>query len=120
MEVLANYDVGLLPTTFKAESLPNTVIEYQACGLATIATRVGEIPNLIIQENVKAGQLIEISREVDVQHSLSNAIRLYLEDSTLLHEHKQNALALRNRFDIRQTAMQYLEFSNSIAAESKS
>jgi glycosyltransferase involved in cell wall biosynthesis len=120
MEVHVNYDVGLLPTTFKAESLPNTVIEYQACGLATIATRVGEIPNLLIQENVKAGQLIEIGREVDMQYSLSNAIRQYLEDSTLLHEHKQNALALRNRFDIRQTAMQYLEFSNSIAAESKS
>lgn len=120
MEVLANYDIGLLPTTFKAESLPNTVIEYQACGLATIATRVGEIPNLLIHENVNAGQLIEIDREVDMQQSLSNAIRQYVEDSALLHEHKQNALALRNRFDIGQTAMQYLEFSNSIATESMS
>lgn len=111
MEALANYDIGLLPTAFKAESLPNTVIEYQACGLATIATRVGEIPNLLIQENVNAGQLIEIGDKAQMIQSLQQCLQRYLEDATLLDGHKSAAVKLRDRFNIRFTALQYLAFS---------
>jgi glycosyltransferase involved in cell wall biosynthesis len=41
------FDVGLLPTCLPEESLPNSIIEYLACGKPVIATSVGGIPGMI-------------------------------------------------------------------------
>jgi hypothetical protein len=38
------FDVGLLPSYFASESLPNCVAEYLFCGAPVVATRIGEIP----------------------------------------------------------------------------
>lgn len=44
---VAQCDVGLLPSFFAAESLPNTIIECQVKGKPVIATRIGGIPEMI-------------------------------------------------------------------------
>jgi glycosyltransferase involved in cell wall biosynthesis len=41
------FDVGLLPTHLLGESLPNTIIEYLACGKPLIATSIGGIPEMV-------------------------------------------------------------------------
>lgn len=41
------FDVGLLPSHLKGESLPNTIIEYLACGKPVIATSIGGIPEMV-------------------------------------------------------------------------
>jgi glycosyltransferase involved in cell wall biosynthesis len=41
------FDVGLLPTCLPEESLPNSIIEYLACGKPVIATDIGGIPRMI-------------------------------------------------------------------------
>lgn len=44
---IQQFDVGLLPTCLKEESLPNSIIEYLACGKPVIATAIGGIPEMI-------------------------------------------------------------------------
>jgi glycosyltransferase involved in cell wall biosynthesis len=117
--ILAKYDVGLLPTSFPAESLPNTVVEYQACGLATISTHVGEIPQLVIGgHNDIAGQLLPMANQSEMIESLVEAIKVYLEAPDTLKIHQENALHLRSRFDVETTAQKYLDFFHRTIANS--
>jgi glycosyltransferase involved in cell wall biosynthesis len=44
-EILSSCDLGVLAS--RAEGLPNAVLEYMAAGLATIATPVGGVPEII-------------------------------------------------------------------------
>ena len=111
--ILTEYDVGLLPTSFSAESLPNTVVEYQACGLATISTHVGEIPQLVFgNHNQIAGQLVPMAQQSEMVESLVEAISGYLKAPATLKIHQENAVHLRHRFDVETTAKQYLDFFN--------
>lgn len=59
LEVIANIDVGLLPTYYSSESLPTTVIEYLAMNKPVIATNVGEIAQMLQTRSGAAGILIE-------------------------------------------------------------
>ena len=115
MEVMTAYDIGLLPSTFKAESLPNTVVEYQAAGLATIATSIGEIPNLIHCDGLAAGCLIEPSSQEAMGSEIAQHLLEYGAKPLSLQEHKTAAQSLRGRFDIRQTALSYLDFQDEMA-----
>jgi len=53
------FDVGLLPTCLPEESLPNSIIEYLACGKPVIATAAGGIPEMIGQ----AGLLVPLAAD---------------------------------------------------------
>lgn len=47
-DILSCCEMGLLPS--RAEGLPNAVMEYMAAGIATIATPVGGVPEIIEHE----------------------------------------------------------------------
>ena len=119
MKDLPNYDVGLLPTSFAAESLPNTVVEYQASGLATIATEVGEIPALICYDGIEAGTLIPLESESKMIKSLATGLKAYSTDRKLLALHRKHALQLRERFDVKKTAKAYAGFFSEVSLQSK-
>lgn len=118
MSLLSGYDIGLLPSTFQAESLPNTVIEYQASGLATIATKIGEIPNLVSFKDLLGGVLIDTGSQKAMSNDIAKALIAYYDDPKLLQAHQQDAIQLRSRFDIEQTAQAYLNFSDFLSSES--
>jgi glycosyltransferase involved in cell wall biosynthesis len=107
---IATFDVGLLPTYFESESLPNTVIEYLACGKPTIATEIGEIPHMLVDSGTAAGTLIRLdgSGRPDLQE-LIRAISRYMEDDELLQRHAQNTEVLMRRFSISTCADRYLQ-----------
>ena len=115
MELLTNYDIGMLPSTFKAESLPNTVVEYQASGLATIATAVGEIPTLVCPDNRHAGILLQPDTQSTMAENIGEALARYAKNEALLQEHQCAAREMRRRFDIRETAQAYLDFQDGLA-----
>lgn len=119
MKDLPNYEVGLLPSSFAAESLPNTVVEYQASGLATIATEVGEIPALICYDGIEAGALIPLESENKMIKSLASALKAYATDRKLLALHRKHALQLRERFDVKKTAKAYAGFFSEVSLQSK-
>lgn len=70
------FDVGLLPTCLPEESLPNSIIEYLACGKPIIATAIGGIPEMI----GGAGMLVPLdhTRRADVS-ALTVAMQSMLE-----------------------------------------
>lgn len=75
---IRGFDVGLLPTHLAGESLPNTIIEYLACGKPVIATSIGGIPEMIHQ----AGRLIPLGANgrADIT-ALADAMSELLDDA---------------------------------------
>ncbi|MBI4245244.1 MAG: glycosyltransferase [Planctomycetes bacterium] len=58
------FDVGLLPTYFKSESLPNTIIEYLAYNKPVIATDIGETRKMLLYDhNTPAGILLSLKKK---------------------------------------------------------
>jgi glycosyltransferase involved in cell wall biosynthesis len=114
LSLISQWDVGLLPTYFAAESLPNTIIEYMYSQIPTIATGVAEIPKMLTEENKSAGIVIPLnsSGKVDVME-IAKAMQRYLDDTQLWQEHKINAEILYVRFDINTCIDEYINFFKS-------
>lgn len=86
------FDVGLLPSYFHAESLPNSVAEYLACGKPAIASRIGEVPVMLDSAEGVAGVVLEQAHgQLSDPAQLTEAMRAYLDQSGLLAEHQRRA-----------------------------
>jgi glycosyltransferase involved in cell wall biosynthesis len=85
------FDVGLLPSYFPSESLPNSIAEYLFCGIPVIATSIGEIPRMLAVPGYTelAGQLIaQNGRALTNPEELTQAMKAYLTQPQLLASHK--------------------------------
>ncbi|WP_303011373.1 glycosyltransferase [uncultured Bacteroides sp.] len=92
--VLAQYDVLILPTLWKAEGYPGVIIEAFSVGIPVISTKMGAIPELI-KQGVN-GFLVEAGET----ESLKDAILQISQDTYFkLHE---GALSSFNLFDANQ------------------
>jgi glycosyltransferase involved in cell wall biosynthesis len=84
------FDVGLLPSYFASESLPNSVAEYLFCGIPVIATRIGEVPQMLdVPGQGLAGILLEQNGQgLRDPAALTAAMRGYLSEPALLEAHR--------------------------------
>ena len=73
--VLSSCEIGVLSS--RAEGLPNVVLEYMATGLATVATEVGGVPE-IVQHEVN-GLLVPVRDSA----ALASAVNRLLDDDGL-------------------------------------
>lgn len=113
------FDVGLLPSYFASESLPNSIAEYLFCGVPVVATRIGEIPQMLaVPDQGLAGVLLEQNG-----HGLSNppaltaALRAYLADPELLATDKAKALLCFEKFKMSRCIAAYEAiFAQALAA----
>jgi glycosyltransferase involved in cell wall biosynthesis len=98
---IESFDVGLLPTSFPGESLPNSVIEYLSLGKPVIATEVGGIPEMVNYEGQLAGFLIKLNQDgrADVP-SMTDAMLKYISDPNLLEQHSCLAKQAFDKFRI--------------------
>jgi L-malate glycosyltransferase len=97
----SSIDVGLLPTYFPTENLPNTIIEYLACGKPVIATDYVEIPNMIDYNGEKAGILISFDEHGKPKiDEIAAAMERYLTDNDLLTKHSELAKLAFQKFDM--------------------
>ena len=94
------FDVGLLPSYFASESLPNSIAEYLFCGAPVIATRIGEIPQMLdVPGQGLAGVLLEQNgRGLTHPEALTAALLAYLADPALLAAHKARATLCFDKF----------------------
>jgi glycosyltransferase involved in cell wall biosynthesis len=94
------FDVGLLPSYFPSESLPNSIAEYLFCGIPVIATRIGEIPQMLdVPGQGLAGVLLEQSKQgLTNPEALTAAMQAYIEAPLLLADHKALAAQCFDKF----------------------
>ncbi len=86
------FNVGLLPTYFPGESLPNSVIEYLSLGKPVIATKIGGILEMLTFEDRQAGCTVDLtSTGVGNISQLAEAMTRYLDKPDLLEEHAELA-----------------------------
>lgn len=103
------FDVGLLPSYFASESLPNSIAEYLFCGVPVVATRIGEIPQMLaVPGQGLAGVLVEQNgRGLSNPEALTAALRAYLTDEALLETHRQLARRCFDKFRMERCVAAY-------------
>jgi glycosyltransferase involved in cell wall biosynthesis len=109
IEYISLFDIGVLPSVYKAESLPTVIIEYLYCGKPVIATEVGEIRNMIAcTDGTLAGDLVACPDFVIDQASLELLLHRYYSDNAYLETRKANTAAAFRKFDMDNCVQQYL------------
>jgi glycosyltransferase involved in cell wall biosynthesis len=103
------FDVGLLPTYFASESLPNSIAEYLFCGASVIATRIGEIPQMLeVPGQGLAGVLLEQNGHgLSNPKALTDALHAYLTDPEMLATHKKLAARCFDKFRMERCVAAY-------------
>jgi glycosyltransferase involved in cell wall biosynthesis len=100
-DVLPFCDAGLLPTRFVSESLPNSVIEYLACGLPVIATQHACIPEMIADHGLTAGLTIPLGTADAVTSALAEAMTQLMTNPDLCARFRTSARELfQRKFEI--------------------
>jgi L-malate glycosyltransferase len=112
---IESFDVGLLPTYFVNESLPNSIIEYLAHSKPVITTNIGGIKEMLVFQGKIAGQLISLnpSGRVELQ-SLVTAMQQYLNNPALLKEQSELAKLAFQKFSLETCATEYEQFFSDI------
>jgi glycosyltransferase involved in cell wall biosynthesis len=109
-EFICSFDVGVLPSFYQAESLPNVIIEYLAHSLPVIATQWAGIPEMIRTDDGVAGVLVGFSADgkpsVD---ELSDAMLRLATDRTRYLSCLKQVSAARSAFDIELCLDSYAE-----------
>jgi glycosyltransferase involved in cell wall biosynthesis len=91
----------LLPTRFVSESLPNSVIEYLACGLPVIATQHACIPEMIADHGLTAGLTIPLGTADAVTSALAEAMTQLMTNPDLCARFRTSARELfQRKFEI--------------------
>lgn len=109
---IEQFDVGLLPTYFSAESLPNSIIEYLYAGKPVVASGVAEIPEMIKTEQGElAGILVPLNEEgkPDI-NKLANALEQYILFPELRKKHAALAAEAYRKFDMEICVDKYISF----------
>jgi len=106
-----HFDVGMLPTYYPAESLPNTIIEYLAMGKPVIATDWAEIPNMIgsIKGKGKAGILIPLNNKKPDIEALTKAMINLIENKNFYRQLTENTKFAFEKFSMQRCAEKYLK-----------
>ena len=106
--------VGILPTYYIAESLPNTIIEYLFCGKPVITTNIGAIKEMILSEQQLAGSCVDLINDKVQVDLITIAIEKYLIDPVLVEKHSAIALKAAEKFTMKKCIEDYLKvFNNS-------
>ena len=104
------FNVGLLPTYYKAESFPTVIVEYISCNKPVIATNVAEIPRMLHYKNKDAGILISCDPFAGVKwEDLKTAMeKIYLE-KILYDEYRENCIVVFEQFSMELCVEKYFD-----------
>jgi glycosyltransferase involved in cell wall biosynthesis len=105
-------DIGLLPTYYPGESLPNTIIEYMGSGKPVISSNIGEVKNMIGSDtNHPCGFALELCDNGHVNKAdLAGKMKEYIENSDLYNRHVENTRIQSEKFKMENCANSYTDF----------
>lgn len=112
MQVVHQAHIGLLPTYYIAESLPNTIIEYLVCGKPVITTYTGAIPEMITDCGETGGICIDLENGKVNKDHISSVIENYLINPGLVEKHSEIALQAAEKFTMSTCIANYLNIFN--------
>jgi len=110
------FDIGLLPSFFPSEALPNIIIEYLAYAKPVIATNLGEIPQMIKSSNGNAGKIVEYDSEGEA--SLNEMVTFATSTIDNEEEYKiyqqRAALAFEEKFSMTTCVDNYINITTKL------
>ena len=108
-------DVFVLPTLFPYESLPNVIIESLFYGVPVIATDVGEIANMLKDDDGKrAGFLLDkVDGKINIDQLKDQLLYLY-NNPNVLTEMKDLAKKAFEKFNMETCVADYISLYNRI------
>lgn len=104
-------DVGLLPSYFSAETMPNVIIDYLRCGLPVVATDIGEIPDMLsAADGQMAGTVIPLlaGNKGLSSDRLAAAMEQYVAIPAFYQQQSELVQQVRRKFDIKDCVAGYL------------
>ncbi|RYD70424.1 MAG: glycosyltransferase [Sphingobacteriales bacterium] len=100
LEIVNAAHIGILPTWYIAESLPNTIIEYLFCGKPVISTNVGAVKEMMVCGDATAGVCIDLQdARVDVA-DIEAAIENYIGNPDFVERDSLLALKAAEKFSM--------------------
>ncbi len=112
--LIETFDVGLLPSYYGSESLPTVVIEYLNCGVPVIATRIGEVPQMLQSSKGEAGIVIDLESGVCPPEKLAKEMKFLHDNPSSLSEMGEKAKISAKKFDIEQCVESYVDFYKTL------
>lgn len=110
VDYFAASQLGYLPTYFKGESFPLVLIECFMAEKPIIATRIGEIPDMITIDDQKiGGTLIDLHNGIVKSDELASALVKMIQDEKYYQESVNSVKLLKTKFDLDKVADKYLE-----------
>ncbi|MBL0273032.1 MAG: glycosyltransferase family 4 protein [Chitinophagaceae bacterium] len=109
LQWMVQMNVFVLPTLFPFESLPTVVIEALYCGLPVIATKLGDIENMITDENTdnKAGFVIDFDGKNLDEKQLYERLKYLYDNPEAIEEMKKTAKSAFRKFEMGQCMKSY-------------
>ncbi len=119
--ILAEADVFLFPSVYKAESLPTVIIEALYCGVPVIASDIGDVPEMITdpQSTGYAGFLLDYTDTSNLAAELAGRMSEYIADPLLLASHSERAVRAFDKFDMKLCADRYIKTYEAAWTESQ-
>jgi glycosyltransferase involved in cell wall biosynthesis len=108
IDIVCASHIGLLPTYYIAESLPNTIIEYLFCGKPVITTNVGAIREMISINEEMAGACINLQDMDNSVDAIAIAIENYINNPALIEKHSVISLQAAEKFAMKNCIEKYL------------
>jgi len=107
-DCIQGFDAAVLAS--RLDTMPNTIIEYLASGKAIIASKVGEIPNMLSSEHGMAGILIDLDNDKIKPELLAEKMLLLINDITYKEELENLTQKAFEKFSMEKCTAAYLHF----------
>jgi glycosyltransferase involved in cell wall biosynthesis len=101
------FDMGILLSYFRGESVPNSIIEYLYHKLPVLATPMGDIPEMIASPTGLAGEIVQLKSGKADYHAAAIIIKRWIENPEYFQQLKNNTSAAFEKFDMKHIATQY-------------
>ena len=109
VDYFAASQLGFLPTYFKGESFPLVIIECFMAEKPIIASKIGEIPDMIITpDNKYGGALIDLHKGKVRSVELASALIKMITDEKYYQECVNSVKELKTKFDLDKITEMYL------------
>lgn len=113
IEWIKLFDVGLLLSYYKSESLPTVIVEYLSCNVPVLAAEIGEIKKMLTTHNSSlAGAVVKVDPDdFNIEIVLAEMF-LFLNDKNYMQEMKKNTQAAFSKFNMKDCVNRYSEVYN--------